>query len=190
MRNTGKIVEETLDFGMSNGKKSTTPENDKSTYTKTMMIMDNFRSSGTLCRTVYVNNDIDLDMICPDGRSNRERMHSGKAPYIIRENADGLPEPVKVELHHLTQREIITNPESEMTHGALIEIPADVHDKYTKALHILYPRENGINRSFRVTKICDEEGNHEYRPSEDAKSYTSFYGRYWKERINNEESKR
>lgn len=191
MRNTEEIAEETLDFGKIRDKSLPSSDNNNCTYTKTTIVMDDFKSSGdTLCRTVY-QREIDFDMICSDGESNRDKMRSGKAPHIIiyEKNDDGLFERIEtvIELHHLTQREILTNPESSMTHGSIVELPARVHDKYDKVLHIHYTNEDGIRRSFRVDKVHDEEGNHEYKRSVGAGSYESFRRKYWMDRLKKHE---
>ena len=159
-------------------------------YTKTTVVMEDFRSKGqTLRRNVYIRDDIDLDMKSPLGKENRKRMRSGQPPYVVigykkdKNTKEFKPVKKRVELHHLTQREIITNPESKMTHGTLVEISANVHHENHNLLHIPYPKEKGIRRSYSVVKTCDKNGVRKHKRSDGARSYTSFRSRYWKERL-------
>lgn len=74
-------------------------------------------------------------------------MRKGKPPYW----KDG----TKIELHHTIQLEP----------GPMVEIPASLHDEYTKILHGLV--ENG--GSFRNNPILD-------------KQYNNFRAKYWRSR--------
>ena len=47
-------------------------------------------------RKVLIRSDIDLDMVTPEGDTNRERMNKGKAPYT--------KSGEKIELHHIGQK--------------------------------------------------------------------------------------
>lgn len=64
--------------------------------------------------------DIDPNLLCPDGRTNKERMEAGEAPYVDR---DG--KLVKVELHHHGQN----------GKGPLVELGSDTHKTNHATLH-------------------------------------------------------
>lgn len=68
----------------------------------------------------FKNNGIDGDLPCPDGRTNRERMSDGLAPYVDREGRLS-----KVELHHHQQQ----------SRGPLIELDALTHRSKHSDLH-------------------------------------------------------
>ena len=167
----------------------------KSNYVRTTLEWDTFTYTDTrgnkvetpMSRYVYQRIDIDLDRVCSDGETNREKMREGKSPRITYSEVqpDGTITEVEtiIELHHLTQRERLTNPEAAMTNGTLVEMPAVVHKKHDKPLHMQYPVVDGVRTSFRVDKNIDEPGNHEYRQSDDDKMYNKFRDIYWKKRL-------
>lgn len=64
--------------------------------------------------------EISPTLECPDGRTNKERMDRGLAPYV---DSDG--KLVKVELHHHGQN----------ANGPLVEIGSDAHKENDAALH-------------------------------------------------------
>lgn len=68
---------------------------------------------------VYLQKEIDPNLVCPDGRSNLERMHNGEAPYV---DIKGTLE--KVELHHHGQR-----------NHELVELPSKTHRENDETLH-------------------------------------------------------
>ncbi|QJW49111.1 hypothetical protein HA075_14505 [bacterium BFN5] len=97
-------------------------------------------------RKVYQRNDINWNRIDPEsGLTNAQLVKKGKPPYW----EDG----TKVELHHLTQIEP----------GPMVELPASLHDKYSRILHGL--AENG--GSFRNNLELE-------------KQYNNFRVQYWK----------
>ncbi|WP_165887033.1 T7SS effector LXG polymorphic toxin [Scopulibacillus darangshiensis] len=99
-----------------------------------------------ISRRVYQRKDIDLDLIDPKtGKSNLELMKKGRSPVW----KDG----TAVELHHLIQKEP----------GSMVEIPASMHDEYTKILHGLV--KNG--GSFRNDPVL-------------RKQYDNFRAKYWR----------
>ncbi|WP_051962835.1 HNH/ENDO VII family nuclease [Geobacillus sp. B4113_201601] len=99
-----------------------------------------------ISRRVYQRLDIDYDRVDPKtGLTNLQLMKKGRAPYW----KDG----TVVELHHLIQREL----------GAMVEIPASLHDEYNKILHGLV--ENG--GSFRNNLVL-------------RKQYDNFRVKYWR----------
>ncbi|WP_257155505.1 HNH/ENDO VII family nuclease [Bacillus cereus] len=106
-----------------------------------------------ISRRVYRMKNIDWDYVAPpsvnkSGKSNLQLALDGGVPFT-KDNH-------KIELHHLTQKEP----------GAMVEIPANKHDEFTKALHGLV--ESG--ESFRN----DKELN---------KQYNNFRNNYWKMRV-------
>ncbi|MDA2518568.1 S-layer homology domain-containing protein [Bacillus cereus] len=105
-----------------------------------------------ISRRVYRMKNIDWDYVAPpsvnkSGKSNLQLALDGGVPFT-KDNH-------KIELHHLTQKEP----------GAMVEIPANKHDEFTKALHGLV--ESG--ESFRNDK-------------ELYKQYNNFRNNYWKMR--------
>ncbi|MCM3201812.1 S-layer homology domain-containing protein [Bacillus cereus] len=105
-----------------------------------------------ISRRVYRMKNIDWDYVAPpsvnkSGKSNLQLALEGGVPFT-KDNH-------KIELHHLTQKEP----------GAMVEIPANKHDEFTKALHGLV--ESG--ESFRNDK-------------ELYKQYNNFRNNYWKMR--------
>jgi hypothetical protein len=99
-----------------------------------------------ISRKVYQRNDIDWNRVDPEtGLTNLQLAQKGRAPYWN----DG----TKIELHHLLQKE----PSS------MVEIPASLHDKYSKILHGLV--ENG--GSFRNNPVLE-------------KQYNNFRSQYWR----------
>ena len=80
--------------------------------------------------------------------------------------------------HHLTQEESVSIPGSQFLQGTLVEMPVASHQKYTKTIHMRYPRENGIRRSFRVEKTTE----HKWVRSKDDRQFEAFKGQYWKTR--------
>ncbi|MEK7019752.1 S-layer homology domain-containing protein [Bacillus sp. FSL R9-9410] len=105
-----------------------------------------------ISRRVYRMKNIDWDYVAPpsvnkSGKSNLQLALDGGVPFT-KDNH-------KIELHHLTQKEP----------GAMVEIPANKHDEFTKALHGLV--ESG--ESFRNDK-------------ELYKQYNNFRNNYWKTR--------
>ena len=104
---------------------------------------------GDVSRKVYQKDDIDWDRVDPEtGLTNKQLAESGRPP----KGSDGLP----IELHHVTGREP----------GAMIELEATTHDKYSKQLH------NLIISSFRRDLILN-------------KQYKNFRYNYWKWRARN-----
>ncbi|MGU3372700.1 HNH/ENDO VII family nuclease [Bacillus mycoides] len=106
-----------------------------------------------ISRRVYRMKNIDWDYVAPpsvnkSGKSNLQLALDGGVPFT-KDNH-------KIELHHLTQKEP----------GAMVEIPANKHDEFTKALHGLV--ESG--ESFRNDK-------------ELYKQYNNFRNNYWKMRV-------
>ena len=96
----------------------------------------------------YVHQRIDIDWNHIDmetGLTNKQLAQKGSAPYAY----DGS----KIELHHLIQSEP----------GTMVEIPASLHDKYTKQLHGLI--QDG--ESFRNNPILE-------------KQYNNFRSKYWR----------
>lgn len=133
-------------------------------------------------RTVYENKNIDPAMVVPAGTkypngrclkedtTNLELMSQGKAPFIAVLHSDGSTTLVQVELHHISGEE--TQHGSMYFSGAdrdgtLVEIPATVHDVYSRQLHI------GTS-SFR--RDADRE------KTEDAAKYEAFRSEYWIQR--------
>ncbi|MGH0612515.1 S-layer homology domain-containing protein [Bacillus cereus] len=105
-----------------------------------------------ISRRVYRMKNIDWDYVAPSsvnksGKSNLQLALDGGVPFT--------KDNYKIELHHLTQKEP----------GAMVEIPANKHDEFTKALHVLV--ESG--ESFRNDK-------------ELYKQYNNFRNNYWKMR--------
>lgn len=120
---------------------------------------------------------IDLDYVRPDGRTNREAMLKGEAPIVLVQTKNGILQ-TKLDLHHVTQQETIGFPGAQFKQGTLLEIPVSSHQKYTGAIHMRYPTQNGIRRSFRVTKMAD----HTYKRSMDDKQFNAFRKQYWRTR--------
>ncbi|WP_088031881.1 S-layer homology domain-containing protein [Bacillus thuringiensis] len=105
-----------------------------------------------ISRRVYRMKNIDWDYVAPpsvnkSGKSNLQLALDGGVPFT-KDNH-------KIELHHLTQKEP----------GAMVEIPANKHDEFTKALHGLVESRE----SFRNDK-------------ELYKQYNNFRNNYWKMR--------
>ncbi|MCU4959647.1 S-layer homology domain-containing protein [Bacillus cereus] len=105
-----------------------------------------------ISRRVYRMKNIDWDYVAPpsvnkSGKSNLQLALDGGVPFT-KDNH-------KIELHHLTQKEP----------GAMVEIPSNKHDEFTKTLHGLV--ESG--ESFRNDK-------------ELYKQYNNFRNNYWKMR--------
>ncbi|WP_255299055.1 HNH/ENDO VII family nuclease [Bacillus wiedmannii] len=105
-----------------------------------------------ISRRVYRMKNIDWNYVAPpsvnkSGKSNLQLALEGGVPFT-KDNH-------KIELHHLTQKEP----------GAMVEIPANKHDEFTKQLHGLV--ESG--ESFRNDK-------------ELYKQYNNFRNNYWKMR--------
>ena len=82
--------------------------------------------------------------------TNRDLALKGQSPYAN--------DRTLIELHHLTQKEP----------GAMVEIPASTHDKYSGILHGLV--ENG--KSFRRNPVLN-------------KQYNNFRRKYWRWRVKN-----
>lgn len=99
-----------------------------------------------ISRRVFQRIDIDYKRIDPDtGMTNFQLMKKGRAPIW----KDG----TVIELHHLIQREP----------GSMVEIPASMHDEYSKILHGLV--ENG--GSFRNDPVLKRQ-------------YDNFRSKYWR----------
>ena len=127
-----------------------------------------------ICRKVHLYNaGIDLNLVRNDGLTNLQAMRQGNAPHVIRNGVECV-----LDLHHLTQEETIHRPNSQYLQGTLVEIPTEIHQRYTKTLHTQYKRESGIRRSFRVTKMP----NHKYVKSFDDKQFQKFKEHYWMDR--------
>lgn len=124
--------------------------------------------------------EIDFDYVRKDGRTNRKAMLDGNNPVVIYQGKEDI-----LELHHLIQVENNSDPTSKFPQGGLVEMRSKLHDKYTKTLHIRYPHEKGIRRSFRVTKNAD----HTYSMSDDEKQFIKFEKQYWKNRVQEHDQK-
>ncbi|MWC30014.1 hypothetical protein GON22_18130 [Paenibacillus sp. MMS18-CY102] len=108
-----------------------------------------------ISRRVYQRSDIDWNRVDPEtGLTNIELMKKGRPPYW----KDG----TKVELHHTIQLEP----------GPMVELPASLHDEYSKILHGLV--ENG--GSFRNNPVLE-------------KQYNNFRSKYWRWRAKQIEGK-
>ncbi|WP_342771454.1 HNH/ENDO VII family nuclease [Brevibacillus gelatini] len=108
-----------------------------------------------ISRRVYQRSDIDWNQVDPEtGLTNLELMKKGRPPYW----KDG----TKVELHHTIQLEP----------GPMVELPASLHDEYSKILHGLV--ENG--GSFRNNPALE-------------KQYNNFRSKYWRWRARQLEGK-
>ena len=116
-------------------------------YKGTVNIKGNVRD---VSRRVYQRNDIDWDLEIIPGVTNRDLALKGQSPYAN--------DRTLIELHHLTQNEP----------GAMVEIPASTHDKYSGILHGLV--ENG--KSFRRNPVLN-------------KQYNNFRRKYWRWRVKN-----
>ncbi len=133
-------------------------------------------------RMVHQLNNIDINMIIPAGTkmangrrvlfstTNKQLMARGRAPFVMRDSGV----LAQVELHHLTGVE--TQYASEFFNGkkmdgTLIEIPSDLHDKYSRQIHI-----KG-HKSFRVDTLTG-------KLSFDAYKYHKIRAMYWKDRLN------
>nr|WP_302937070.1 HNH/ENDO VII family nuclease [Megamonas funiformis] len=116
-------------------------------YKGTVNIKGNVRD---VSRRVYQRNDIDWDLEIIPGVTNRDLALKGQSPYAN--------DRTLIELHHLTQKEP----------GAMVEIPASTHDKYSGILHGLV--ENG--KSFRRNPVLN-------------KQYNNFRRKYWRWRVKN-----
>lgn len=120
---------------------------------------------------------IDLDYVRPDGKTNYEAMLKGDAPIVEIQTDSGVV-ATKLDLHHLTQEETLHQPNSQFLQGTLLEIPVTSHQKYTRIIHMRYPYQKGVRRSFRVVKLP----NHKYQRSWDDKQFNAFRKQYWKTR--------
>ena len=120
---------------------------------------------------------IDLNYKRSNGQTNYEAMLEGKSPIVLIQTPDGIKK-TRLDLHHLTQQEVIGFPDAPYSQGTLAEVPVASHQKYTKIIHMRYPREKGINTSFRVDKLP----NHKYKPSKDEAQFNEFRKQYWKAR--------
>lgn len=120
---------------------------------------------------------IDLNYKRSNGQTNYEAMLEGKSPVVLIQTPDGIKK-TRLDLHHLTQQEVIGFPDAPYSQGTLAEVPVTSHQKYTKNIHMRYPREKGISTSFRVDKLP----NHKYKPSKDEAQFNEFRKQYWKAR--------
>ncbi|WP_255259330.1 HNH/ENDO VII family nuclease, partial [Bacillus toyonensis] len=105
-----------------------------------------------ISRRVYRMKNIDWDYVAPpsvnkSGMSNLQLALDGGVPFT-KDNH-------KIELHHLTQKEP----------GAMVEIPANKHDEFTKALHGLVKSGEGFRNDKELYK-----------------QYNNFRNNYWKTR--------
>lgn len=99
-----------------------------------------------ISRRVYQRSDINWNQVDSEsGLTNLELMRKGRPPYW----KDG----TKIELHHSIQLEP----------GPMIELPASLHDEYSRILHGLV--ENG--GSFRNNPSLE-------------KQYNNFRTKYWR----------
>lgn len=148
----------------------------------------------TTTRTVYQNTEIDPNMVIPKGTklgneviqedtTNLERMAEGKSPAVTIEKEDGSIGYERIELHHLTGREL--QPETayftgELQDGTLVEIRTSVHD--AQQLHNLGEKNN----SFRKVKVetVDENGTavRTMERSYGAAHYDKVRSQYWQDR--------
>ena len=139
---------------------------------------DHTKSTVTIKRKVHqYAAGIDLSHMRPDGKTNYQAMLEGKAPMVIIQTPKGKIE-TRLDLHHLIQEETISSPDSPFLQGTLVEMPVVLHQKYTKIIHMRYPNEDGIRRSFRITKTV----GHKYIRSDDDRQFETFKSQYWKMR--------
>ena len=139
---------------------------------------DHTQSTVAIKRKVHqYASGIDLNYIRSDGKTNYQAMLEGEAPMVIIQTPNGEVE-TRLDLHHLIQEETISSPNSPFLQGTLVEIPVVSHQKHTKTIHMRYPHEDGVRRSFRVTKRAD----HKYIRSKDDRQFEAFKKQYWKMR--------
>lgn len=120
---------------------------------------------------------IDLNYKRSNGQTNYEAMLEGKSPVVFIQTPDGIKK-TRLDLHHLTQQEVIGFPDAPYSQGTLAEVPVASHQKYTKIIHMRYPDEKGTRRSFRVVKLP----NHKYELSKENAQFEEFRALYWKVR--------
>lgn len=120
---------------------------------------------------------IDLNYMRSDGKTNYEAMLKGESPIILIQTPNGIRE-TRLDLHHLTQQEVLGFPNAHYLQGTLAEVPIASHQKFTKIIHMRYPRIKGIRRSFRVVKLP----NHKYELSKENAQFEEFRALYWKVR--------
>ena len=101
--------------------------------------------------------------------TNLDRMCEGMAPI----GKDGK----SVELHHLTQQEVLRNGKR----GSLAEVSWTIHTKYTAILHIPFPR-NPNKRSQTLPRFPSFRRNNDGTPSTLAAEFDNYRSAYWKER--------
>ena len=138
-------------------------------------------------REVWKNNSIDPDLVIPSGikypngkelvtaTTNRELMAAGKAPFVLIKSDNGDFSYQQIELHHTTGEETQRGSSffrGKTMDGTIAELPAEVHDKFSKAIH--FPKKSG--ESFRVDV---ETGMKSF----DEKKYKAFREQYWKDRL-------
>ena len=104
-------------------------------------------------------------------------MLKGESPIILIQTPNGVKE-TRLDLHHLTQQEVLGFPNAHYLQGTLAEVPIASHQKFTKIIHMRYPRTKGIRRSFRVVKLP----NHKYELSKENAQFEEFRALYWKVR--------
>lgn len=139
---------------------------------------DNATHTVAIKRKIYqYSPGIDFDYVRPDGRTNREAMLAGDSPIVLVKTSGGVI-ATRLDLHHVTQQETVGFPDSAFKQGTLAEIPVTSHQKYTRAIHMRYPKEKGIRRSFRVFKMAD----HTYKRTKDDKQFNAFRKQYWRTR--------
>ncbi len=139
-------------------------------------------------RKVYQLGDnykIDYNYVRSDGKTNLQAMLDGGSPIVEFVDEAGQKVTTTIELHHLTQQEVIHTPNAEFQQGTIVEMPAVVHNKYDKAIHVQYPDKNVVHRSFRQTQVFDQTGeriSHDWVRSFDDRQYEAFKKEYWKTR--------
>lgn len=120
---------------------------------------------------------IDLNYKRPDGRTNYQAMLAGDSPIVVVSTPNG-DVACRLDLHHMTQQENVNFPGALFAQGTLLEIPSVIHQEYSGIIHMKYPHENGVRRSFRVYKLS----NHKYKRSKDDKQFNAFRKQYWRTR--------
>jgi hypothetical protein len=126
-----------------------------------------------------INDPIDYDYVRPDGMTNREAMMRGRSPLVVVRGKDGREAVCPLDLHHMTQQENLSYPNSEFTQGTMVEMPSLMHKKYNKQIHMQYKNEKGVRRSFRVEKTK----NNKWVASEASKQFEAFKKDYWRWRV-------
>lgn len=186
-KNLDEIGENTMkNADKLDGMSNNTPKNNNKKWDSTVYEGDiNVKGPNGGTESVHVkrkvyqyNEGIDLDYVRSDGLTNREAMRLDLSPEVVVYTDKGA-EISKLDLHHLTQEELIKNPNSIFTHGTLVEMPSIKHKEYSKVIHMTYKKQKGVRLSFRVDKLPD----HKYVKSVGANHFDAFKKGYWKNRL-------